>query len=118
MFKKLIILCSLLLSLGACQKITTEAAKPAHPVIGKWAQDGKCEIIPWVFNAYTVRWGQNSGTWEEDRGTILIKAHITQDNAIMHLRLSLPQNNRMTILSADYGDTKIGNLRGQLIRCP
>ncbi len=118
MGKKQHILSSFLFVLTACQVMQTAPEKPPHPAIGKWAEKGKCHIMPWQFNPYTVSWGLNSGTWQEEQGGITVKAHIDQDNAVMNLRLSAPQNNRMTILSADYGGTRINNLKGQLIRCP
>ncbi len=118
MLKKVIILCSFLFVLGGCQKMTSsQEATISHPVIGKWAEVGKCESLPWIFKPYTVRWGQNNGVWEEEKGKVRIRAHMDQDNAVMVIYLTYPQNNRMSILSAEYGESYIRNLKGQLVKC-
>ncbi len=119
MFKKTIILCFFLLGVAACQEIISsqEKEEPPHPIIGTWAQAGKCETMPWVFNPYTVKWGQNNGTWKEEKGKIRIRAHIGQDNAVMLIYLTYPQNNRMAISSVDYGESRMHSLKGQLIKC-
>ncbi len=121
MLKKAAFLWPLFLALMACQniqnKVMPSEETPPHPVIGRWAEAGKCESLPWIFNIYTVAWGQNNGIWEDKKDKIRIKAHIGQDNAVMILDLTYPQNGKMTISSIYYGESRMNNQKGQLIKC-
>lgn len=118
MLKKAIFLWPFLWGLGGCQNIMqSQEEAPPHPVVGRWAEIGKCDSLPWIFNTYTVSWGQNNGVWEDKKGKIRIKAHIGQDNAVMLIDLSPPQNNKMNISSVYYGETRMNNQKGQLVKC-
>ncbi|MFV0431876.1 MAG: hypothetical protein ACK5MJ_06860 [Alphaproteobacteria bacterium] len=105
--------------LTACTSVLdfNKKEEPVHPVVGKWAEAGKCDSMPWIFGPKSVRWGNNGGHWVDMGSKIKVVSYIAQEQATMTLYFTRPQNNVMRTLSLNYGGTSMSNRGGKLTRC-
>ncbi|MFV0322392.1 MAG: hypothetical protein ACK5LE_08445 [Alphaproteobacteria bacterium] len=108
----------ILLGLSACTELALKKEEvPLHPAVGKWAQPGKCQSMPWLFGQKSVSWGDNGGYWVDTGGKIKVTSYIAQDNATMVIYFSPPQNNVMRTLSVNYGGSNVPAQGGKLVKC-
>ncbi len=87
------------------------------PVVGKWAEKGKCSYFTWYFSKTNgIYWGQNKGQWSQSGNNVNVKAKSDMEGGDITLNLTY-MGDKMKLNKASYGPQTM-RPNTYLYRCP